>query len=290
MTYQAEVLQIDSDTVLAECGPMRLMIRARRDGLACMDLSEKAGHEALAYLERVAGEHRHLCRPFAAVVGHIHDGLSIRMLESVRRVGDADLTPMASVAGTIADAVADLAFNGGATRVIVENGGDIAVRLADRETVEVGVRASVLSRELTHRLYLDNRQPGWGVATSGLGGRSLTRGIASAVTVLASNASVADAAATAVANACYIADPGIIQMPAEQLDPSTDLAGILVTVAVGELPLSVRQAAVRRALDRAEQLSTEGVIIGALVTVDDSIGISKGLDPYVQELSDSAVK
>lgn len=285
MTYQADIVRIDSETVLAECGPMRLMIRAQRCGQACTDLSEQAGFEALGYLERLAGEHLRLSKPHGAVDSDLSDRLSIRMLKNARRVGDADLTPMCAVAGTIADAVADWIFNRGATRVIVENGGDIAVRLAHGETVAVGVRASVLSSKMTHRICLDHRQPGWGVATSGLGGRSLTRGIASAVTVLAGNASVADAAATAIANACYVSDARIIQLPAEQIDPSTDLVGIPVTVCVGELPLSVRKAALHRALDRAERLSAAGVINGALVALDENVGISKGLEPCVQALT-----
>ncbi len=78
-------------------------------------------------------------------------------------------------------------------------------------------------------------RPAWGVTTSGVGGRSLTRGIASAVTVLAANASVADAAATAIANACFVEDDRIIQVPAEKIDPNTDLTGIRVTTEVGPL-------------------------------------------------------
>ena len=59
------------------------------------------------------------------------------MWAAVSMIGDSDLTPMAAVAGTIADATADFLVESGLTRVIVNNGGDVAVRLTKGETVSV---------------------------------------------------------------------------------------------------------------------------------------------------------
>jgi ApbE superfamily uncharacterized protein (UPF0280 family) len=132
---------------------------------------------------------------------------------------------------------------------------------------------------------LDGRKSCWGVATSGLGGRSLTRGIASAVTVLADCASIADAAATAIANACFAPDECIVQFPAEQIDPATDIAGIPITVGVGPLSAEIRRAAVQSALNKAERLTLNGVIEGAMVAVGGNICISSGLAPYVKKFS-----
>ena len=285
--YEAMIVQVDSDAVLTECGPMRLTIRARRRGMPCIDLASRAGYKALEYLERVAACHRRLCRPHALIDAGPGDRLALRMLESVRRVGDHDLTPMAAVAGTIADAVADWVFDRGATRAVVENGGDIAVRLGGGESVTVGVRPSVTGGRLSHCLHLDARRSSWGIATSGLGGRSLTRGIASAVTAVAADASLADAAATAVANACFVRDGGIYQLPAEQIDPATDLGATPVTVGVGVLPTPVRAAAVQNALERAERLTGRNVIVGALVALDDITEVSRGLECYVSSLTDN---
>ena len=111
----------------------------------------------------------------------------------------------------------------------------------------------------------------------------MSRGIASAVTVLADSASLADAAATAVANASYVHDDLVVQLPAEHIDPNTDLRGIPVTVGVGDLPASVRNTAIEQARTRAEQLSKEKVITGAIVVVDDLFVISAGLKPFAQE-------
>ena len=110
---------------------------------------------------------------------------------------------MAAVAGTIADATADFLAESGLTRVIVNNGGDVAVRLAEGEKVSVGIRPDVNRPRVSHRLLLAPEMDIGGVCTSGLGGRSFTRGIASAATVFANRAAIADAAATAVANATF---------------------------------------------------------------------------------------
>ena len=126
------------------------------------------------------------------------NGLAQRMIESVRAIGDMDLTPMAAVAGTIADGVADWLFARGPTKVVVDNGGDIAIRLAAGETATVGIRPQINCSDISHIAYLDERRLSWGVTTSGRGGRSFTRGIASAVTVIAENASINIAAGTPI--------------------------------------------------------------------------------------------
>ena len=287
MAYQASIFQIDTETVLAECGPMRLVIRAWRKNQPLIDLAAKSGREALGYLERIAFARRHLSQPHPSIDAEFADRLPSRMLASVRLVGDADLTPMAAVAGTIADAVADWIFERGATRVVVENGGDVSVRLAKAESVNVGVRSSVATHRLSHHIQLTGSRSGWGVATSGLGGRSLTQGIASAVTVLADCASVADAAATSVANACFIPSENIMQLPAEEIDPTTDITGTPVTVAVGPISVNERRKAVQNALAKAEQLTSAVAIVGAMVASGGEIRVSHGLERYVCNSSDS---
>jgi ApbE superfamily uncharacterized protein (UPF0280 family) len=212
------------------------------------------------------------------------DELALTMIDSVRAVGDEDLTPMAAVAGTIADAVADWLFEGGATRVIVDNGGDIAIRLARGNAATVGVRPQVNRPGLSHLIKLKSDPPAWGVTTSGVGGRSLTRGIASAVTVLAGTASLADAAATAVANACFAKDNGITQLPAEEVDPTSELGRIRVTTAVENPAQTTIRQAVAAARCKADRLSRCGTITGALIARDSIIVSTNGLRPYLFEL------
>jgi ApbE superfamily uncharacterized protein (UPF0280 family) len=151
--------------------------------------------------------------------------------------------------------------------VIVDNGGDIAIRLAPGETARVGLRPEIAQPEISHVLNLDGRRSSWGVTTSGLGGRSFTCGIASAVTAVARSASLADAAATAVANACFAPGADVLRVPAAQLDPNTDIPELLVTVAVGDLTGAQRSEALSNARRKAEVLTRKGVIRGALAAV-----------------------
>ena len=281
MSYEQYIGAIDEDSVLVECGPMRLVIRAWNKKQPQIKLARRAAEESISFLERIARCRMIVSRPIPEITELPEDELALRMIASVRTIGDDDLTPMAAVAGTIADAVANWLYEQGLTKVIVDNGGDIAVRLADGETVTVGVRPQVTSRHISHVIYLDSGCSTWGVTTSGVGGRSLTRGIASAVTVLATNASVADAAATAIANACFVKDDRIIQLPAEKIDPASDLKDIPVTTEVGPLSSDKISIALDAAQRKAEYLSQKGVIIGAFITLDSVNVISEGMRPYV---------
>jgi len=270
MSYEQAIGLLHDGTVFVECGPMRLGIRAWRRDRPQTALCLRAGGKSIDCLERIAGLRCELSRPLSAVQKPAAaDPLAVKMGDSVRLVGDRDLTPMAAVAGTIADAVADWLFERGATRVIVDNGGDIAIRLSADESATVGIRPRTDSRGISHVLRLHGGRRSWGVATSGRGGRSFTRGIASAVTTLAASASVADAAATAIANACYVEDAGILQVPAEQVDPASDIAGVMVTLEVGPLSRRKKRLAVNRALAKADRLVRRKIIIGALACLDD---------------------
>jgi ApbE superfamily uncharacterized protein (UPF0280 family) len=287
MTYEHYIGAIDDQSVLVECGPMRLIIRAWRQKQALLTLARQAAQQSISYLERIARCRPQLSRPIPQFGELPQDKLALAMIASTRAIADDDLTPMAAVAGTIADAVADWLFERRTTRVIVENGGDIAIRLAEGETATVGVRPQVNSRHISHviRLEAGPGQASWGVTTSGVGGRSLTRGIASAVTVVAANASVADAAATAIGNACIVEDDAIIQLPAERLDPQTDLAGLSVTTEVGELSPEKVLKALESARQKAALLAQRKIISGAFMALQNVFVISDGLKPYVLSVS-----
>jgi ApbE superfamily uncharacterized protein (UPF0280 family) len=226
-----------------------------------------------------------LSQPFPEINRLPQDRLAREMIGSVSAVGDEDLTPMAAVAGTIADAVADWLFEQGLTRVIVDNGGDIAVRMAEGEKITVGVRSQVTSPSISHLIHLDSGCLTWGVTTSGMGGRSFTRGIASAVTVLAAKASMADAAATAVANACFVEDKGITQLPAERIDPNSDLAGLCVTTEVGNLESDSIRQALENARLKAEAICQKGLIIGTFIALGSKLAITDGLKEYMRPLN-----
>ncbi len=282
MGYEQIRTFLGDGSVLAECGPMRLRIWAWVGKLAQPQEAIRAAGESIGFLEQVSSDRFLLKDPWGSVCKERLQSLGRSMWESVAMVGDPDLTPMASVAGTIADRVADFLVRRGMTRVIVENGGDVALRLAQGETVAVGIRPRVEKGRLTHRLRLEGSSPSWGVATSGLGGRSLTRGIAWSATVVAQRASVADAAATAVANATWVPCQQVERVRAEQLDPDSDIAGLEVTLRVGELPREAASKALEQGLARAKSLMTKGVIKGAFLCVG-SLWASVGLGEFLEE-------
>ena len=265
MPYEKSVHLLQGGVVLVECGPMRLVIEARIGQVAQTQQAMQAAEQAVRFLEGVAQARPYLGRDYRALISRVTDPLALKMVSSVQAVGDDDLTPMASVAGTMADAVADFLFQRGMTRVLVENGGDVAIRSCDGEPVSVGIRPRVDKATIAHVVVLEPERTSWGVATSGLGGRSLTRGVLDAATIVAADASLADAAATAVANAGCTADAAVIRKPAEALDPHTDIAGIDVTLRVGELAEESKRRAVDQALHRAEQLIADRIILGAFV-------------------------
>ena len=256
--------------MLAECGPMRLVIEASVGGIPQSQLCVRAAEEAFLLLERIAQQRRLLSRRYRKLPDDLNDFLARKMIRSVLVV-DKELTPMAAVAGTIADGVAAFLYRRGMTRVIVNNGGDIAIRTGTGVSVNVGIRPDLTHSPINDIVTLGNERSSWGVATSGLEGRSLTQGVASAVTIFAGSASVADAAATSVANASYIADRTVIRRHAEELDEQTDIPGIAVTVQAGPFSEQKKKLALSRAMQKAEKLLKKGLIFGAYIVVDGKV-------------------
>jgi ApbE superfamily uncharacterized protein (UPF0280 family) len=273
--FEKTIQALPGGSVLAQCGPMRLVISAFVGRIAQPEMAARAGRESFDCLERVARVKGFLGQGFRETADQVQDPLAARMIESVMAVGDEDLTPMAAVAGTIADAVADHLCERGMTKVVVDNGGDVAVRLGGREAVTVGIRPAVEESEISHVISLGPEAHSWGIATSGLGGRSFTRGIASAATVVARNASLGDAAATAVANASFVDDPLVFRRPARELDPCTDIPDLPVTVKVGRLGDEKKALAVANAIQKANELIHREVILGAFVSVQGMTGMTE---------------
>jgi ApbE superfamily uncharacterized protein (UPF0280 family) len=270
MKYQTNIQWLDGGRVLAECGPMRLVIEASVGRIPQGQLCKRAAEEAFLLLERIAQQRRLLSRRYQTLPEDLDDYLALKMIRSVLVV-DRELTPMAAVAGTIADGVAGFLYRRGMTKVIVNNGGDVAIRIGSDVSVNVGIRSDLIHSEISTIVKLGSERSSWGVATSGLEGRSLSQGVASAVTIFAGSASVADAAATSVANASYIEDETVIQRYAEELDEQTDIPGIAVTIQAGPFSEQKKELALSRAMKKAEELIEKGLIFGAYIVVDGKV-------------------
>jgi uncharacterized protein len=166
------------------------------------------------------------------------------------------ITPMAAVAGAVAEEMLATMAAAKLSRAYVNNGGDIALHLMPGEHFVVGMVERPDRPSLFGTARLDSAQPVRGIATSGCGGRSFSFGIADAVTVLADRAEMADAAATIIANAVDLpGHPSVIRAPARSLAPDSDLGDRLVTQGVGKLS----------ALEVATALDTGAVVAQSLL-------------------------
>ena len=167
------------------------------------------------------------------------------------------VTPMAAVAGAVADEVlAAAAADRNLAKAYVNNSGDIAVHLQPGETLRLGIVGDLDRPAIDGTAAIE---PGiGGIATSGWRGRSLSFGIADAVTTLAK-----DAAAAVIANAVDADHPSIARAPASSLDDLTDLGDRRVTTSVGPLDAATVSAALDSGQACADRLASAGLICGA---------------------------
>ncbi|HWT08964.1 MAG TPA: UPF0280 family protein [Roseomonas sp.] len=195
-----------------------------------------------------------------------------RMVAACAPFAPIFLTPMAAVAGAVADALlAEMLTAAPLTRAYVNDGGDIAVHVAPGEVLAIGLAADPRHLALDGALRVAAGSGIGGVATSGRHGRSFSLGIADAVTVLARDAATADAAATLIANAVDCESPAIRRAPAIALDPDSDLGERLVTVAVGTLSDAETARALAAGLARAEAFRAAGRILGAALRLGGAV-------------------
>jgi len=173
------------------------------------------------------------------------------------------ITPMAAVAGSVADEVAEAFRRPGIERAYVNNGGDIALCLAPDRHYDVGIVANIEWPGVDGRFRIEATSPVRGIATSGWRGRSFSLGIADSVTVLARTAAVADAAATMIANRVDLGSPAVRRRPASALRDDSDLGDRLVTVGVDALAPAEIETALDRGAAFAESLRQRRLIAAA---------------------------
>ena len=259
-------LLADGRRVHLHDGPIDLILEAWGAPAAV-----RAAHRAAAV--RMNGLLDELCEELAILrapagsLSPIPQGpVAARMCAAVRPYADDTfITPMAAVAGAVAEAVlAAMAAAAPLDRAYVNNGGDIALHLAPGERFVTGLIDRPDHPSLIGTAVVEARDAVRGIATSGRHGRSFSLGIADAVTILATGAADADAAATIVANAVDLpGHPDIVRVPADSLDPNSDLGSRLVTRDVAVLPAPERDQALQAGLHRAAGLIAAGRIVAA---------------------------
>ncbi|MEC3861249.1 UPF0280 family protein [Mesobacterium sp. TK19101] len=190
------------------------------------------------------------------------------MADTVERFSPAFVTPMAAVAGAVADHLLRcvLTPDHGLACLHINNGGDIAL-WTEGPVLRVAICDDPTTGRIVSHAGVGPGDGIGGVATSGWRGRSQSLGIADAVTVLAATAALADAAATLIANAVDVpGHPGITRVPANRLAPDSDLGDRLVTTDVGALSSSDKAAAVSRGQAVARDFANRGLIAAAYLS------------------------
>jgi hypothetical protein len=250
-------------------GPSDLVIAAFGEPDSIERAYDAAQHAFDGLLAELASELALLRQPLEHQPPSLQGATAQRMARACWPHRSRFITPMAAVAGAVADTIlaAMVAAAPALERAYVNNGGDIALHLTPGHRLDIGVVPSLARARPEGFLRLQAHDHARGVATSGWRGRSFSRGIADAVTVLARSAAEADAAATIIANAVDVDDPAIIKKPAHNLDPDSDLKSLAVTVDVGPLAPEAVALALGNGVRVAQALLAEGLIEGALLAL-----------------------
>jgi ApbE superfamily uncharacterized protein (UPF0280 family) len=276
----------DDGTVVVCNGPMLMSISVSNDGKPNVSLAKDGARKALNVLETLAKCRNVITKNIGEISSiELFPHVVQQMVLTSRRFEDPTVTPLIAVAGAGADEVADFIFNTGkADKVVVNNGGDIAIRLKNREVVRAGIKSDLTDQAVSHLIIATHASEIGGVATSGFGGRSFTRGIANAAVAIANDATSADVAATLIGNATDVESPSVRKVQAKELYETTDIPDLSVTKAIGHLEKSQIEEALDRGMEKAEVFQERGLILGAFLAVKDQFRISKSIMPLVQRL------
>lgn len=252
-------------------GPMDIVLDAQGSAATVALAHEQAWQRFSGILQELVAELPLLRTPVGTTCPLLGP-IAQRMWQACQPYRNSFITPMAAVAGAVAQELIDCYAHDGIRRAWINNGGDVALHLAPGQSLRIGIFADLARLDLTQILG-DLRTDGQfeisqalsvrGVATSGWRGRSFSLGIADSVTVLARTAAQADAAATIIANAVNVDDVRIVRRAARELKDDSDLGALLVTVDVPRLEPQCVQRALQSGLRCARRLQASGLIWSA---------------------------
>jgi len=247
-------------------GPIDVILEAFGTTSEISSAYDAAAHRFVTVLDELCGELSILRQPLTADSRRPAGTVAKRMATAVAPYAARTfITPMAAVAGAVAEEI--LAAMTGAAhleRAYVNDGGDIALHLEPGQQFVVGMIDRPDRASLFGTAVLEASEPVRGIATSGWRGRSFSLGIADAVTVLADQAAMADAAATIIANAVDLPEhPNVFRVCARDVAPDNDLGGHLVTQGVGDLTAQEIGTALGGGETLARTLLAEGLIRAA---------------------------
>jgi uncharacterized protein len=256
-------------------GPIDLIVEAFGEADECRAAYTQAVTRFQTILMELVEELPELRLPAFFLAPRTFAGPTARRMEAaVMPLAECFITPMAAVAGSVADEMlAALLAGRKLDRAYVNNGGDCAIHIGKGQSMGLAIAGT--GNGIADRITIRAEDGIRGVATSGWRGRSFSLGIADAVTVLARTGAEADAAATLIANAVDLpGNPAIKRIPAHELSPDSDLGARLVTHGVGTLALGEVARALDNGLAVAEDFRRRGLIAGSALFLGGETRIS----------------
>lgn len=279
MTGATAAILPDGKRLHLQHGPIDLIIEAKGDHEQVRLAYRQAWSRFKIVLDELVGELPQLRSSSKHGDTPLKGGVASRMKNAVDLFShDHFITPMAAVAGAVADEILSAMIDYvDLKKAYVNNGGDIAIYLADGTDFDIGIVPQDAPLAITGIVHIDSGSNARGIATSGRAGRSHSLGIADTVTVLATSSAVADAAATLIGNAVDL--PGnnkVHRVAANTIDLDSDLENRLVTVAVDQLSKNEATKALNGGLALAEKMRKENKITAFSLSLAGIVETSLG--------------
>lgn len=260
--------KLSGDRVHLHHGPIDVVLKAWGSPEAVRAATRAATRGFPRILPALAEELKELRKPIDKRP-KVKGSIALRMVAACEPFADQFVTPMAGVAGAVAEAILEVMLKAAPLdRAYVNDGGDIALHVTPGHSLSFGVAGDFSGGKipkLNGHVVLSSELGLGGIATSGAHGRSLSLGIADSVTVLARTAAMADVAATLIANAVNIKSPSIQRVAASEIDADSDLGTRLVTSDVGPLKSTEIEAALLNGVRQADAYLARGLIGGAIL-------------------------
>ncbi|WP_172300175.1 UPF0280 family protein [Pseudoruegeria sp. HB172150] len=272
---RASAVRLPDGRLHLQHGPIDIIAGAEGPGREAAYARAEFRFEGL--LAELAAELPELRRPVTDAP-RLYGPVAQAMLAATGPFAPVFVTPMAAVAGAVADEICGLLGGDGVDKAYANNGGDVAIHLTPGASTNAAIAAPVPAQ-----VTITHADPIRGIATSGWRGRSHSLGIADSVTVLARTAAMADVAATLIANAVDLPDhSGITRTPARDLSPDSDLGDRPVTTGVPILSKEEVRAALNRGLTIAEDYRQRGLIVAAFLVLQ---GETTQVGPFAPALT-----
>jgi ApbE superfamily uncharacterized protein (UPF0280 family) len=268
MRQPPTIRKLPGDRLHLHHGPIDVVLKAWGEPDAVRAATRAATRGFPHILPALAEELKELRKPIDKSP-KVKGSIAKRMVAACEPFEGEFITPMAAVAGAVAEALLEVMTKAGPLeRVFVNDGGDIAFMTTPGHALTFGIAGDFSGGKipmLNGTAVFDHASGIGGIATSGAHGRSFSLGIADSVTVVARTASQADAAATLIANAVDCDAKTIERTPAREIDPDSDLGARLVVTDVGRLSTEQIEASLAAGAVKAEAYLARGLIAGAVL-------------------------